>query len=108
MGERGFRAQPLGIITGGGEQLRANLNSHTESGQQCRCGPRGQLGEGFIELVDLCVQHGVAAGQRPQRNPDRDAGSAAFSGVGRSRDSIATRWTRWTAAASAREGQPGR
>ena len=56
-----------GVVAGGDEQRRGDLDADAEGAQQRRVGPFAQAAQLGIEVGDLCCQCLVAASQGSQR-----------------------------------------
>lgn len=82
MRERGFVAEPFGVVAGGGEQLAGDVEADTLEGEQDR-GKRGdQDVEVVIELGELVVESLDALGDAGQGPLGRRRGIEEAAGSG--------------------------
>src|SRR6266545_2024903 len=65
--ERGLAVEPVGVVTGGHQQLRGADRADPRSGQEAGHDPPDDGGDVLVVVTDLLVEVLPAAGQRPQR-----------------------------------------
>jgi hypothetical protein len=66
MGERGFGADPAGVVAGAGQELAGDLGANTGKGEQVWRDLADQLGDFVIGIADLLAQLLVASGESAQ------------------------------------------
>jgi hypothetical protein len=73
--------QSLGVVPGGGQQLRGDLGAHAVHLEQAGVGLFDQRLEQRVQIADLLAERGVAAGQPAERDLGGGGGSAGVGGV---------------------------
>jgi hypothetical protein len=69
--ERSLRAQPLGVVAGGDQQLSGGLHADAELRDERWCSPVHERAEVGVEFGDLGDQFEVAAGELLERQLGR-------------------------------------